>query len=67
MPPRAMLLHLACVVTGLGVCLAGALLFSTGHATHVISGGLLFASGAAGIWVQGWHAAKRLRGGEGPK
>jgi hypothetical protein len=62
-----MLLHLACVVTGLGVCLAGALLASSGHAAHVISGGTLFALGAAGVGLQGWHAAKRLRGGEGPK
>src|SRR5207244_1912418 len=32
MPARAMLLHLACVLSGLGVALAGALLASTGQA-----------------------------------
>ena len=46
---------------------AGALLFSTGHAAHVVCSGILFALGAAGVGVQGWHAVKRLRGGEGPK
>ena len=58
-----MLLHLACVVAGLGVYPAGALLCSSGHAAHVISGGALFALGAAGVGVQGRHAAKRLRAG----
>jgi hypothetical protein len=51
-----MLLHLACVVTGLGVYLAGALLFSSGHAAHTVCGGALFAMGAAGFGLQGWHA-----------
>src|SRR5262249_23246515 len=46
MPPREMLLRLACVLSGLGVALAGALLFSTGHAAHAVCGGaLLFALG----------------------
>jgi hypothetical protein len=67
MPAREMLLHLACRVAGLGVCLAGAVLASSGHAAHVVSGGLLFTLGAAGGGVQGRHAVKRLRGGEGPK
>ena len=67
MPPRAMLLHLACVLSGLGVALAGALLASSGHAAHVVSGGIFFALGAAGIGLQSWLAVKRLRGGEGPK
>ena len=67
MPTREMLLHLACVVGGQGVCLAGALLFSTGHAAHVVCGSIRFALGAAGAGLQGWHAVKRLRGGEGPK
>jgi hypothetical protein len=49
MPVREMLLHLACVVSGLGVCLAGALLFSTGHAAHAVAGGLFFAMGALGV------------------
>jgi len=63
-PARDMLLHLACVVAGLGVSLTGALVFSSGHAAHVISGGaLFFALGAADVEVQGWHAAKRLRAG----
>ena len=65
MPAREMLLHLACVVTGLGVCLAGALLTSTGHAAHAVCGGVLFALGATGVGLQGWHALKRLRGSEG--
>jgi hypothetical protein len=65
MPAREMPLHLACAVTGLGVALAGALLFSSGHAAHVVSGGLLFALGAAGVGVQGWHAVTRLWGDRG--
>jgi hypothetical protein len=65
MPARELLLHLACVLSGLGVCLAGALLFSTGHAAHAVCGGTLFALGAAGVGLQGWHAVKRLRGSEG--
>jgi hypothetical protein len=60
MPAREMLLHLACVVTGLGVALAGALLFPTGHAAHADCGGILFALGTAGVGLQGWHAVKRL-------
>jgi hypothetical protein len=67
MPSPEMLLHPACVLSGLGLCLAGALLFSSGQPAHGVAGGLLFASGAAGIGVQGWHAVNRLRGGEGPK
>ena len=59
-----MLLRLACVLSGLGVCLAGALMASTGHAAHVVCGGILFALGAAGVGLQGWHAVKRLRGGD---
>jgi hypothetical protein len=62
-----MLLHLACVLSGLGVALTRALLCSTGHAAHVVCGGILFALGAACVEVQSWHAVKRLRGGEGPK
>ena len=65
MPAREMLLHLACVVTGLGVCLAGALMASTGHTAHVVAGGILFAMGAVGVGWQGWEAVKRQRGGEG--
>jgi hypothetical protein len=49
------------------VALAGALLCSTGHAAHAVSGGTLFMLGAVGIGLQGWHAVKRLRGGQGPK
>jgi hypothetical protein len=67
MPAREMLLHLACVLSGLGVALAGALLFSTGHAAHAVCGDFLFALGASCVEVQCWHAVKRLRGGEGPK
>ena len=62
-----MLLRLACVLSGLGVALAGALLFSTGHAAQAVCGGTLFALGAAGVGLQGWHAVKRLRGGGRPK
>jgi hypothetical protein len=64
MPAREMLLHLACVLSCLGVALAGALLASTGHAAHVACGGILFALGAVGVGLQGWHAVKRLRGGD---
>jgi hypothetical protein len=42
---------------------AGALLFSNGPEAHVVCGGALFALGAAGVGLQGWHAVKRLRGG----
>jgi hypothetical protein len=35
--------------------------------TGRVRGGFLFALGAAGAGLQGWHAVKRLRGGEGPK
>jgi hypothetical protein len=45
--------------------MAGTMLCSTGHAAHAVSGGILFALGAAGIGLQGWHAVKGLRGGEG--
>jgi hypothetical protein len=65
MPAREMLLHLACVLSGRGVALAGALLFSTGQAAHAVCGGTPFALGAAGVGLQNWHALKRLRGGEG--
>jgi hypothetical protein len=67
MPAREMLLNLVCVVTGLGVCLAGALLASSGHAAHAVCGGPLFALGAAGVGLQGWHAVKRLRVETGDK
>jgi hypothetical protein len=59
-----MLLHLARVLSGLGVALAGALWFSTGHPAHAVCGGTLFAMGTFGIGWQGWEAVKRLRGGE---
>jgi len=52
MPAREMLLHLACVFSGLGAALAGALLFTTGHAAHAVAGGILFALGAAGVALQ---------------
>jgi hypothetical protein len=42
-----------------------ALPFATGHAAHAASAGTLFARGAAGVGVQGWHAVKRLRAGVG--
>ena len=45
------------------VALAGALLASSGHAAHAVCGAFLFALGAAGVGLQGWHAVKRLRGG----
>jgi hypothetical protein len=64
MPAREMLLHLACVLSGLGVCLAGALLLSSGHAAHVAAGCVFFAMGALGVGWQGWEAVKRLRDGE---
>ena len=64
-PARAMLLHLGGALSGLGVALAGPLRFSTGRAAHVVCGRILFALGAAGVGLQGWHAVKRLRGGEG--
>ena len=63
MAAREMLLHLACVLSALGVSLAGALLFSTGQAAHAVCGGILFALGAAGVGLQGWHAVRRRRGG----
>jgi hypothetical protein len=63
MPPREMLLYLACVLSSLGV----ARLCSTGHAAYAVCGGTRFALGAAGVGLQGWHAVKRRRGGEGPK
>jgi hypothetical protein len=42
MPAREMLLNLVCVVAGLGMCLAGALLCSTGQAAHAVCGGIRF-------------------------
>jgi len=48
MPARAMLLRLACVLSGLGVSLAGALLFSTCQAAHASCGGAIFALGPRG-------------------
>jgi hypothetical protein len=65
MPAREMLLHLACMLSGLGVVLAGAGLCSTCHAAHAVCGGILFALGAAGVGLQGWHAVKRLRAEKG--
>jgi hypothetical protein len=61
-PPMRCCCTWRCVVTGLGVALAGALLFSNGHTAHVVSGGILFALRAAGVGLQGWHAVKELRG-----
>ena len=49
MPTRTMLLHLACVVSGLGVCLAGALML---EAAHPVWGLTFFAIGAAGVGLQ---------------
>jgi hypothetical protein len=49
-----MRLRLACVLSGLGVALAKALLFSTGHAAHAVCGAILFALEAAGVELQGW-------------
>jgi hypothetical protein len=57
------LLRLACVLSGLGVALDGALLLSTGHAAHAACGVIFFALGAAGVGLQGWHAVKRLQVG----
>jgi hypothetical protein len=54
------------VLSGLGVALAGALLFSTGPAAHAACDGARFALGAAGVGRQGWYAAKRRACGEGP-
>ena len=67
MPAREMLRNLVCLLSGLGISLAGALFFSTGHAAHVAAGCIFFAMGALGVGWQGWEAVKRLRGGEGPK
>jgi hypothetical protein len=67
MPARETLLHLACVVSGLAVALAGALLASTGHAAHAVCGGIPFTLRAAGVGMQGWYAAKRLRGAVNPE
>jgi hypothetical protein len=49
LPARETLLHLACVASGLGVALVGALLFSTGNAALAVGSGQLFALGAAGL------------------
>ena len=67
MSAREMLLYLTLLVGGLGLCLVGALWFSTGHPAHAAAGCLFFATGALGVGWQGWEAVKRLRGGEGPK
>ena len=37
---------------------------ATGHAAHAACSDTLFALGAAGVGLQGWHAVKRLRKGE---
>jgi hypothetical protein len=66
MPAREVLLHLACVLSGLGVALAGGLLFSAGPPAHAACGGARFVLGVAGVGLQGWHAVKRRAGGEGP-
>ena len=66
MPAREMPPHPACVLSGLGVALVGALLHSAGHSAHAVGGGAHIALGAAGVGLQGWHAVKRLRGGGGP-
>ena len=42
MPARDMLLYLTFLVGGLGMCLAGALLCSTGQAAHAVCGGIRF-------------------------
>jgi len=63
MPVCQIQLNLVCLVAGLGMCLAGALFFSTGHPAHAVAGGLFFAMGALGVGWQGWKAVKRLRGG----
>jgi hypothetical protein len=52
-PACEMLLHLACVLCGLGVCLAGALLCPTGHAAHAVCGGALFALGPRAMSCKG--------------
>jgi hypothetical protein len=61
MPAREMLRRLVCVLSGLGKCLVGALWFSTGQAAHAAFGALLFAAGASGVGLEGWHAIRRLR------
>ena len=60
---REMLRNLFCLVAGLGMCLAGAMFFSTGHPAHVAAGCVLFTTGALGVGWQGWEALKRLQGG----
>src|SRR5262249_38936553 len=62
MPVREMLLHLACVLSGLGVCLSGALLTSTGHAAHAVGGVTLVPLGAVGVGLEGWHPVKPAAG-----
>jgi hypothetical protein len=49
-----MLRRLVCIACGLGMCLVGALWFSTGQAAHAAFGVLLFAAGAAGVGLEGW-------------
>jgi hypothetical protein len=67
MKGREMLRCLICLLSGLAVCLAGALFFSTGHPAHVAIGCAFFAAGALGVGWQGWEAVKRLRQGERQK
>jgi hypothetical protein len=63
MPARELLLHRACVGSGLGVALAGGEQQRPGQAAHVIAGGIHFAMGAVGVGWQTWEAVKRLRNG----
>ena len=58
-----MLRCLVCLVSGLVVCLTGAMFFSTGHPAHIAVGCAFFAAGALGVGWQGWEAVKRLRDG----
>jgi hypothetical protein len=67
MLPRTMLLHLAGVVTGLGVCLAAAVWLSSSEPTHVALGAILFALGAVGVGVWGWSGSSDCGTGEGSK
>jgi hypothetical protein len=66
-PAREILLHLACVLSGFGVALAGTLLCFSGHAVHTICGVILFTLGAVGVGLQGRHAVlgRRTAPGEG--
>jgi hypothetical protein len=58
-PAREMLRSLVCLLSGLGMCLTGALLSSSGQPAHGVAGALLFALGAAGVGLQGWHAVRQ--------